>query len=147
MFFSPGRNDPEKKNTQIKFCHPSRPGTIPEMSLCLCVFSLCEFWAVKSFREVPVKYFFAAEEGLELFGHVSDRFSDLFFRVFQTLFSRIELLGGHFGPAKNRQTPSRPPRPPPLLRDPPPGIFNERPTPPLSIAPDSPFPSPEQKKN
>ena len=44
----------------------------------------------KLFGKVPVKKFKWPEKGYKFFGGVSNRFSDLFFHVFQTVF-RVEL--------------------------------------------------------
>ena len=43
VFFSPIRNDP-KENTATNFCHPPRPGTIPQICLYLCVFFIPSFF-------------------------------------------------------------------------------------------------------
>ena len=42
----------KKKNTRTNFCHPPRLGTIPEICLCLCVFSFPEY----CYRKFPLKF-------------------------------------------------------------------------------------------
>ena len=112
----------------------------------------CELKASRDLRDVIYELLTPPKKVLKMTQWAPRREIHKFFANFK--------LGGHLGPEEKYLAPPPPPqfpkfsadtlpapshprgRPPPLL-----GFSMKKTDPPLPVAPDSPFPSPEQKKN